>query len=174
MSKGSQLFFREIPNKPPPPYKSPTKNKAFVNMPSIPNKIHEIVLEAASHLYNKVEIPIPNNNIIDLDSRIDYSKEIVQNTFIDEQNVPIRPKLKQSRIRSANHKVLSDIIEVEECEENVDTFIVKQMYREDNTCTNFQIDKMELQNKIVQNLMKKLISNTITNIKTNYYSKFII
>lgn len=175
MAKEPLLFLREIPNKPPSPYKSPTKNKLFVNIPSVSNKIHEIDIKTPSHVFNEHEYPIQNDHIIDSDSRIDYSNKIVPDTLIVEQNLPIwiKPKLKQFRVRSKIHKVLSDIIEVEE-HENVNTSIVTQMDREDNKLTDLKMDKMEIQNEIVQNLLKKLIYNTITNIKKNCYPKFII
>lgn len=195
MSEESQFFLREIPNKPPPPYKSPTKYKSFVDMPYTSNEIREIVLAAASQLFNDSECAIPKDYIIVSDSSLqadyktlifDYCKEITQNIYIDDQIVPIwirpLPTLKtfQARPKDPQHlsdiimRHLSDIIEIDECEEKVNTFIVKQMHKEDSTWTDLQMEEMEIQNEIVQNLMKKLICNTLTNIKTNCYSKFIL
>lgn len=115
----------------------------------------------------------------------DYCKEIAQDIFIDENYIPIwkKPvqKLKQFRARPNNPKDFSDmvmnklnqIIDIDECEEKVNKFVIKQMYEEKSKWTDFQMDEMNIQNDIVQNLMKKLVCDTITNIKTNFYLKFI-
>lgn len=68
---------------------------------------------------------------------------------------------------------MNQIIDIDECEEKVNKFVVNQMYEEDSKWTDFQMDELEIQNNIVQSLMKKLVCDTITNTKTNFYSKFI-
>lgn len=134
-----------------------------------------------------------NDYIIDTDSCLhtdyktlifDYCKEVAQETFIDEKNIPIWKKnvkkLKNFRSRPRNPEDLSDIvikrinqiIDIDECEEKVNKFVVKQMHEEDSKWFDFQKDEMEIQNDIVESLMQKLLCDTITNIKTSFYLKF--
>ncbi|VVC25630.1 Hypothetical protein CINCED_3A023348 [Cinara cedri] len=190
----SEETLREIPNKPPPPYKSPTKKKALSDIPYTFDEIHKIVLIAANKLFNDPQSSMSENDIKHLGSNLhadyitlifDYCKEIAQDTFIEENNVPIWKKpiknLKQFRSKPKNPKDLSDmvvnklnqILDLDECEEKVNKFVIKQMYEEKSKWIDFQMDEMDIKNDIVQNLMKKLISNTIKNIKTNFYLKFI-
>lgn len=194
MSEETQFFLREIPNKPPPPYKSPTKKKALVDMSYSSNEIHEIVLIATSKLFNNSQSLMSEDCISDSDSNshddyktliFDYCREIAEDTFIDESNVPvwIRPvkSLKYFRAKPKNPKDLCDmvikkmsqIMETGDCEEKVNKFVVKQMYNEDSKWSDFHMDELNIQNDIVQNLMKKLVYETITNIKTSFCLKFI-
>lgn len=192
MTEDVQIFLREIPNKPPPPYKSPTKIKSLVDMPYTSEEMHKIVLMATCQLFKDSQSSMSIDYIIDSDSSahyktliFDYCKEITQDTFISEKNAPIweRPvkNLKQFRARPNNPKDLSNvvlkkmkqIIEIDECEEKVNQFVVKQMYEEDSKWTDFEMDEMVIQNNIVHSLMKKIVDDTITNIKINFYLKFI-
>lgn len=193
MTEDVEIFLREIPNKPPPPYKSPTKIKSLVDMPYTSDEMFKIVLMATSQLFKDSQSSMSIDYIIDSDSNLhadyktlifDYCKEITQDTFISENNVPIWERsvknLKQFRARPKNPKDLSDvvlkkmkqIIEIDECEEMVNKFVVKQMHEEDSKWTDFEMDEMFIQNDIVKSLMKKLVGDTITNIKTNFYLKF--
>lgn len=193
MTEDVEIFLREIPNKPPPPYKSPTKIKSLVDMPYTSDEMFKIVLMATSQLFKDSQSSMSIDYIIDSDSNLhadyktlifDYCKEITQDTFISENNVPIWERsvknLKQFRARPKNPKNLSDvvlkkmkqIIEIDECEEMVNKFVVKQMHEEDSKWTDFEMDEMFIQNDIVKSLMKKLVGDTITNIKTNFYLKF--
>lgn len=156
--------------------------------------MYKIVLTVASQLFNGDRLSLSNECIIDSDSDLhadyktlifDYCKEIVQETIIDETNVPIwkknMKKLKHFRPRPKNPKDLTDlvikkinkIIDIDECEEKVNKFVVKQMHEEDSKWFDFQMDEMEIQNDIVESLMKKLLIDTITNIKTSFCLKFI-
>lgn len=194
MSEEAQFFLREIPNKPPPPYKSPTKKKSLVDIPYTSDEVHKIILVAASQLYKNSQNSMPNDYIKKSDSSLhadyktlifDYCKEIAQDTFINEENVPLWKKkivkLKHFRSCSKNPKDLSDlvvkkisqIVDIDECEEKVNKFVVKQMHEEDSNWTDFQMDELDIQNDIVQSLMKKLICDTITNIKQNFCLKFV-
>lgn len=194
MSEEVQFFLREIPNKPPPPYKSPTKNKALIDVPYTSDEVHKMVLTAANQVFNGSQSALLNNYIIDSDSIVhadyktlifDYCKEIAQDLFIDKTYLPLWKRsiksLKQFKARPKNPKDLSDvvikkmnqIIDIDECEEKVNKFVVKQMHEEDSKWTDFQMDELEIQNDIVENLMKKLVRDTITNTKTNFYLKFI-
>lgn len=194
MVEEPQFFLREIPNKPPPPYKSPTKKKGLVDIPYTSDEIHKIIVIAASQLYNNHQNTISNDFIEKSDSNLhvdyktlifDYCKEIAQDEFIDEQNVPIwertMKKLKHFRARPKNTKDLSDvvikkinqIIDIDECEEKVNKFVVKQMHEEDSKWIDFQMDEVDIQNDIVQSLMKKLICDTVSSVKTSFYLKFI-
>lgn len=194
MSEEAQFFLREIPNKPPPPYKSPTKKKAISDLPYTFDEIHTIVFKAASKLFNNPQNSLLDNYIIHSNTSFhtnykmlifDYCKEIAQDTFMDEKYVPIWKKpvktLKQFQARPSNPKDLSDmvinklnqILDIDECEKKVNKFVIKQMYEEKSKWTDFQNDEMDIQNDIVHNLIKKLICDTITNIKTNFYHKFI-
>jgi len=115
----------------------------------------------------------------------DYCKEISLDFFIEETNLPLWKRsikrLKNFKARPKNAKDLSDIvikkmnqiIDIDECEEKVNKFVVNQMYEEDSKWTDFQMDELEIQNNIVESLMKKLVCDTIINTKTNFYSKFI-
>ncbi|KAL4132206.1 hypothetical protein QTP88_009408 [Uroleucon formosanum] len=194
MSEEAQFFLREIPNKPPPPYKSPTKNKALIDIPYTSDEVHEIVLTAANQIFNGSQSALSNDYIIDSDSIVhadyktlifDYCKEIALDLFIDETYLPLWKRsvkrLKHFRAKPKNPKDLSDIvikkmnqiIDIDECEEKVNKFVVKQMHEEDSKWTDFQMDELEIQNDIVQNLMKKLVYDTISSTKTNFYLKFI-
>ncbi|XP_003241790.1 centrosome-associated protein 350-like [Acyrthosiphon pisum] len=194
MSEEVQFFLREIPNKPPPPYKSPTKNKALIDIPYTSDEVHEIVLTAANQVFNGSQSALSNNYIIDSDSIVhadyktlifDYCKEIALDLFIDDTYLPLWKRsikrLKHFRARPKNPKDLSDIvikkmnqiIDIDECEEKVNKFVVKQMHEEDSKWTDFQMDELEIQNDIVQNLMKKLVCDTISSTKTNFYLKFL-
>lgn len=194
MSEDVQIFLREIPNKPPPPYKSPTKIKSLIDMPYTCDEIHKIVLMATNQLFKDFQSSTSKDYVIGLESSLhedyktlifDYCKEITQDTFINENNAPIWERsvknLKKFRSRPKNPKDLSDvvfkkmkqIIKIDECEEKVNKFVIKQMHEEDSKWTDFEMDEMVIQNDIVRNLMKKLISDTITNIRTNFYLKFI-
>lgn len=193
MSEETQFFIREIPNKPPPPYKSPTKKKALFDMPYSSTEIHEIVLAAATQLFNNSQNLMSEDCINDPDSNsyddyktliFDYCKEIAEDIFFVEKNVPIwiRPlkKLKHFRAKPKNPKDLCDIvikklsqiIDTDDCEKKVNKFVIKQMYNEDDKWTDFHMDEMNILNDIVNNLMKKMVCETITNIKTNFYLKF--
>lgn len=194
MSEEAQFFLREIPNKPPPPYKSPTKSTSIIDMPYTSDEIHKIVLTAANQIFNGSQSSLSNDFILDSDSALhadyktlifDYCKEISLDFFIEETNLPLWKRsikrLKNFKARPKNAKDLSDIvikkmnqiIDIDECEEKVNKFVVNQMYEEDSKWTDFQMDELEIQNNIVQSLMKKLVCDTITNTKTNFYSKFI-
>ncbi|CAH1725966.1 unnamed protein product [Aphis gossypii] len=194
MSEEAQFFLREIPNKPPPPYKSPTKSTSIIDMPYTSDEIHKIVLTAANQIFNGSQSSLSNDFILDSDSALhadyktlifDYCKEISLDFFIDETNLPLWKRsikrLKNFKARPKNAKDLSDIvikkmnqiIDIDECEEKVNKFVVNQMYEEDSKWTDFQMDELEIQNNIVQSLMKKLVCDTITNTKTNFDSKFI-
>ncbi|XP_025202491.1 centrosome-associated protein 350-like [Melanaphis sacchari] len=194
MSEETQFFLREIPNKPPPPYKSPTKIKSILDIPYTSDEVHKIVLTAANQLFNGSQNSLSNDFIIDSDSVLpadyqtlifDYCKEIALDLFIDEINLPLWKRsikrLKNFRARPKNPKDLSDIvikkmnqiIDIDECEEKVNKFVVKQMHEEDSKWTDFQMDELEIQNNIVQSLMKKLVCDTIANTRTNFYLKFI-
>jgi len=186
-------FFREIPNKPPPPYKSPTKNKTLIDIPYTSDEVQEIVLTAANQLFYGSQSALSNDYIKDSDSIVhadyktlifDYCKEIALDLFIDETYLPLWKRsikrLKHFRAKPKNPKDLSDIvikkmnqiIDIDECEEKVNKFVVNQMHEEDSKWTDFQMDELEIQNDIVQNLMKKLVCDTITSTKTNFYLKF--
>lgn len=193
MSEEAQFFLREIPNKPPPPYKSPTKKKAISDLPYTFDEIHKIVFKAASKLFNNPQNSSSDNYIKRSYTSFhtnykmlifDYCKEITQETFMDEKYVPIWKNpvktLKQFQARPSNPKDLSDmvlnklnqILDIDECEKKVNKFVIKQMYEEKSKWTDFQNDEIDIQNNIVHNLMKKLICDTITNIKTNIFQKF--
>jgi len=189
------LFLQKIPNEPPPPYKSPTKKKAPVDVSYTPNEICKIVFTAASQLFNDFQNPMSEDYILDSDSSLhadyktlifDYCKEIAQNTFIDDNHLPIWKrhikKLKHFRAKPKCPKDLSDvimkqinqIIDTDVCEEKVNKFIVKQLHEEDSKWIDIRMDAMDVQEDIIQNLMKKLICDTITNIEKNFYLKFIV
>lgn len=194
MSEEVQFFLREIPNKPPPPYKSPTKIKALIDIPYTSDEVHNIVLTAAKQIFNGSQSALSNDYIVDSDSILhadyktlifDYCKEIAQDLFIDETYLPLWKrsikKLRHFRAKPQSPTDLSDvvikkinqIIDIDECEEKVNKFVVKQMYEENSKWTDFQMDELEIQNDIVQSLIKKLVSDTINNTKTNFYLKFI-
>lgn len=193
MSEEVQFFLREIPNKPPPPYKSPTKNKALIDTPYTSDEIHKIVLSAANQIFSGSQSALSKDYIIDSDSILhadyktlifDYCKEIADNCT-NQTNLPLWKRsikiLKHFRARPRNPNDLSDlvikkmnqIIDIDECEEKVNKFVVNQMHEEDSKWTDFQMDEIEIQNNIVQSLMKKLLCDAITNTKTNFYLKFI-
>jgi len=64
MSEESQFFLREIPNKPPPPYKSPTKKKALADMPYTSDEIHKIILTLESAILMALRNTILNKGTI--------------------------------------------------------------------------------------------------------------
>lgn len=109
----------------------------------------------------------------------------MQETVCDQKNVPIWKKnskrLKNFRLKPENPKDLTDtvvkkinqIIDFDECEEKVNKFVVKQMYEEDSKWFDFQMDELNIENDIVENLMQKLLCDTITDIKTSFYLKFM-
>lgn len=195
MTEKTQFVQRNIPVKPPPPYKSPTKKKSLADIPYTPDEMYKIVLTAASQLFNNdSQLSMLKDYVIDSESNLhtdyktlifDYCKEVVQETLGDEKNVPIWKKntkrLKNFRSKPENPKDLSDtvikkmnqIIDIEECEEKVNKFVVKQMYEEDSKWFDFQMDELNIQNDIVESLMQKLLCDTITDIKTSFYLKFV-
>lgn len=195
MTEKTQFVQRNIPIKPPPPYKSPTKKKSLADISYTSDEIYKIVLTAASQLFNNdSQLSLLKDYVLDSDSNLhadyktlifDYCKEVIQETFSDEKDVPIwkknSKKLKNFRSRPDNPKDLTDIvikkinqiIDFDECEEKVNKFVVKQMYEEDSKWFDFQMDELSIQNDIVESLMRKLLCDTITDIKTNFYLKFI-
>lgn len=162
-------------------------------MPYTSDETRKIVLAASSQLFNDFDSSMSKDYILDSDSSLhinyktlifDYCKEIAQNTFVDNENIPVwkRPvkKLKHFRAKPKNPEDLCNvvmnkinkIVDIDECEEKVNKFVVKQLHEEGSKWTDFQMDEMDIQNDIVESLMKKLVCDTITNIKTNFYLKF--
>lgn len=193
LSEGAQVFLREIPSKPPPPYKSPTKKKVLDDVPYTTDEIHEIILDAAGLLFNDPQSSLSNELIMTSESNLhveyktlifDFCKEIILDAFLDDKNVPVwkRPikKLKHFRAKPKSPEDLKDIvvkridqiIDIDDCEEKVNKFVAKQLHVENSKWTDFQMDEIDIKNDIVQNIMNKLISDTITNTKTNFYLKF--
>lgn len=161
-------------------------------MPYTSVEVRSIVLAASAKLFNDLQSSMPSEDNIDSDLHtgyktlmFDYCKEIALDMFTDEENVPIwkKPmkKLRNFRARPKNPEDLTDIVikklnkilDIDDCEEKVDKFIVKQMYEEDSKWTDFQMDELNIQNDIVQSLMKKLISDTATNMENNFRMKFM-
>lgn len=195
ISEKSKLFLQKIPNEPPPPYKSPTKKEALVDIPYTQDEISEIVLAAASQLFNDFQSPMAKDYILDSDSSscanyktliFDYCKKIAQNTFIDDKNLPIWKrhikKLKHFRAKPKCPRDLSNVvmkqmnqfIDIDDCEEKVNKFVIKQLHEEDSKWIDIRMDEMDVLDDIIRNLMKKLISDTIINIEKNFRLKFIV
>lgn len=194
MSDEAQFPLRDIPNKPPPPYKSPTKKKALTDMSYSSDAVQQIVRIAVNQLYNNLQSEMTNEYFSDSDACLhidystlifDYCKEIAQDTFVDNEDIPLWKKTIKnfkrfcSRPKNPNDlsniiiKKLNQIIDIDECEERVNAFINKQILEEHSKWTDFQIDEINLQNNIVQSLINKLIYDTATNIKSSFYLKFM-
>lgn len=188
------MFLQKIPNEPPPPYKSPTNKETLVDTHYTPDETYKIVLAVATQLFNDFQSPMSKDYILDTDSSshvnykmliFDYCKEMAQNAFIDNNNKPIWRRhiktLKNFRAKPKSPEDLCNIImkqinkvlDTDNCEEKVNKFVVKQLHEEDSKWTDIRMDEMDVQDDIVQNLMKKLIRDTITNIEKNFYLKFI-
>lgn len=193
-SDESQFFLREIPNKPPPPYKSPTKKKALADIPCSSDTVKQIVQTAVNQLFNNPQSEMTNELFSDSDSCLhidyntlifDYCKEISQDMFVDDENIPLWKKtiksLKRFCPKPKNPKDLSNIIikklnqiiDIDECEEKVNKFVIKKMHEEDSKWADLRMDEMNIRNSIVQRLINKLIFDSVTNIKSSFYLKFM-
>lgn len=163
-------------------------------MPYTPDEVCEIVLTAAGQLFNDPQSVMSKDYTNDSDSSLhadyktllfDYCKEIAQDMFVEDEIVPLwkKPskKLKHFCGRPKNPKELSDavikklnlIMDIDDCEEKVNTFVIKQMYVEDGKWVDFQMDEMNVRNDVVCGLMNKLIRDTVTNMETNFCLKFM-
>lgn len=115
----------------------------------------------------------------------DYCKEISQDMFVDDEDIPLWKKtinnLKRFYPKPKNPndlsniimKKLNQIIDIDEYEEKVNKFLIKQIHKEDSKWTDLKMDQMNIRNNIVQNLINKLICDTATNIKSSFYLKFM-
>lgn len=164
-------------------------------MPYTTDEIHEIILASAGQLFNDPQSSMPDDFVTTSESNLhveyktlifDYCKEIILDSFIDDKNVPVwkRPikKLKHFRAKPKSPEDLKDIvvkkidqiIDIDDCELKVNKFVLKQLHLENSKWTDFQTDEIDIKNDIVKNIMKKLICDTITNTKTNFYLKFCL
>lgn len=163
-------------------------------MPCSSDTVKQIVQSAVNELFNNLQNEMINEFFSDSDSCLhidyntlifDYCKEISQNMFVDDEDLPLWKKtiknLKRFCPRPKNPNDLSNIIinklnqiiDIDECEEKVNTFLNKQMLEEDSKWIDLRMDEMNIQNNIVQSLINKLICNTATNIKSSFYLKFM-
>ncbi|XP_050434945.1 uncharacterized protein LOC126842108 isoform X1 [Adelges cooleyi] len=196
MSDEDRFYLRQIPNKPPPPYKSPTKTTAMpaVDLPYTTEEVHQLVTIATSRLIDNVNATMPEDFISKNDSKqhvdqkmfvFDYCKEIAQSVFkTNEEPIPVWMKtglkLNKFRVTPKSAKEFHDlvvqtmdrVVDVDDSEEKVNRFVAKQMYEENSKWTDFELDEVEIKNDVVQSLMKKLICDTIENMKTTFNVKF--
>lgn len=162
-------------------------------MPYTPDAVREIVLTAAGQLFSDPQSSMSKDYINDSESSLhadyktllfDYCKEIAQDVFFKDELLPLwkKPmkKFKHLNGEPKNPKELSDavikrlnhVMDIDDCEEKVNTFVIKQMYVEDSKWVDFKMDEMNVLNDIVHSLMDKLIFDTVKNMKTNLSLKF--
>ncbi|XP_050538333.1 putative uncharacterized protein DDB_G0282133 isoform X2 [Daktulosphaira vitifoliae] len=196
LAEKTQYFIRQIPNKPPPPYKSPNNmiSTVLIDKQYSTKEIHNLINIVTNQLFENKDCSIPENFIDINDSKLhadyklfifDYCQEVTQRILnYNCKKLPVRMTIGK-QINSCNSmiwnskdlcniiiKLMGKVIDIDDAEVKVNKFVAEQMYEESSKWTNFESDELELKNIVVQNLMKKLIYDTVKNMKFVFLAKY--